>query len=225
MVSLLQQCTTAIHSGDTYARVGDVGDVTRPAHNRLLLEGASLFNDSMKQLVESLAPTQIIKLNHKRSMLLASFVGDKTLSRFRGEVRGDAYRLRKIPCIHTGLFIDVGSNIGDTAISAALQLPCARIVAVEAVPHLAWLVRYNLLLNNITEVACDALAGHVSTSAAVCVLNRAVTADGKGRVRISYRVSDSPGGNRLEQDKSWTQLCTRSDGELTHSSRISLISM
>jgi len=129
--------------------------------------------------------------NLPRRVQLASLVGDRTISRIRGEYRSDPYRLRKLPATLPGLYIDVGANIGDMVVFAGLMVPQIRIIAVEAMPHLAWLVRYNLFLNGIDEVACDALSSYKRPRSAACVLNRAVDKEGGNHVRMSLRVNDS----------------------------------
>ena len=65
-------------------------------------------------------------------------------------------------------------------------------MAVEAVPHTAWLARYNLYLNNVTEVPCNMLSrggGPGATRGVACVLNNAVTRSGGGSVSISFSLN------------------------------------
>jgi FkbM family methyltransferase len=72
----------------------------------------------------------------------------------------------------TGVIVDVGSHIGAFAIGAALDNPEATVIAIEALPENAALIRRNSDLN----------------AAGVIILERA--AGTEGRIRYGSRVSD-----------------------------------
>ena len=93
------------------------------------------------------------------------------MRRLEKDLRRDPYHLRDIPKNRKGLIVDVGANIGDVSVAAALKRPLAQVVAIEAVPHNVWFIRYNLFLNGIPEVPCNSIG---KGAPGVCVLNRAV---------------------------------------------------
>ena len=162
-----------------------------PMPHELLREGIKIFGSKVA-LAESVSQIETFDFpGLKQPMRLAAFTGDKTLVRIRKEIIQDSYNLRGVST-GKGLVLDIGANIGDVTVYLAMRLKHARIVAVEAVPHTAWLVRYNLMLNNIIDVPCESLGSTGGTGAtrnSVCVLNRAVTRNGGGGVPISFSLN------------------------------------
>jgi FkbM family methyltransferase len=62
----------------------------------------------------------------------------------------DEYDLKDLPPL-TGWLIDVGSHIGSVAIALAVDNPDLRVVAVEAIPENADLVRQNAAQNGVAD--------------------------------------------------------------------------
>ena len=66
----------------------------------------------------------------------------------------------------SGVYVDVGANVGALALPVAAQRPSARIVCIEADPEIANVLRFNVTENkrtNVTIVEC--LAGPVPNAA------------------------------------------------------------
>ena len=187
----------------------------------LLADGAKLWGGSVDTLLSRLAPIAVVAQSGVR-VRLASFRGDNTLQRLRGEEQKsrDHYHLNALPTNEHGVVIDIGANVGDVSIAVAIKRPLARVVAIEAVPHLAWLVRYNLWLNNVTEASsCEDLL-RSTTPRTACVLNRAISTAGRRHVSVSFNVSESQNavvtGGSKSGDQSSLRVQAASIDEVLH---------
>lgn len=123
-------------------------------------------------------------------MKLAALKQDDTIPRLAAEMAKDRYHLADVRKLGHGLILDVGANIGDVSVAAALKFPDAQIVAVEAVPHIAWMIKYNLLLNNISRLSLHEIK--TSNKPGVHVWNRAMVSDSQFNVvNISFSSTKS----------------------------------
>lgn len=98
---------------------------------------------------------RIVISNHTYAgirMQMATLSEDDTLARMRSE-SADPYRLRRLSAdqhvvqIKEGLILDVGSNMGEFAVAAAMLAPTLQVIAVEPTPVAYWLLRLNLHMN------------------------------------------------------------------------------
>ena len=158
--------------------------------NELMDLGIQLWG-SKRQLLGSVRSETIFLGG--TNVTLASFRGDDTLKRLEKDLRRDPYHLRDIARNRRGLIVDVGANIGDVSVVAALNRPLAQVVAIEAVPHNVWFIRYNLFLNKIPEIPCNSIG---KGPPGVCVLNRAVVHHNvglayNGDVDIAFSLSNT----------------------------------
>ena len=83
---------------------------------------------------------------------------DNTIKRLKGEIAwslrhkggGDMYRLSRMASAAPGdVLVDVGSNVGDFALSAVALFPGVRVLAFEPSPLTHFYLCWNLWLNDI----------------------------------------------------------------------------
>lgn len=108
----------------------------------------------------------------------AQLKGDNSIERIAHDARTDEYGLRRTSARAPGLLIDVGANVGDMTIAMAQLRPQKQVVALEPVPSTYFVLRLNLLLNNVTQLRGLEEIGPRGR-AGVLALNAAVTGDPK----------------------------------------------
>ena len=153
------------------------------AEDTALLKHAARLWGSEQAAMDAIKVHQLV--HGGQMMKLAALKQDDTIPRLAAEMDKDRYHLADVRKLGHGLILDVGANIGDVSVAAALKFPDAQIIAVEAVPHIAWIIRYNLLLNNISHLSLHDI--QTSNKPGVHVWNRAVVSDSQlTAVNISF---------------------------------------
>lgn len=122
----------------------------------------------------------------QRHLQLYSFQNDDALVRLPSEFHSDPYKTNRLAGSSPGkLVVDIGANLGAFTISAFLQNPKLRILALEPMPTTFLFLKWNLKSNNIPLLSEEEFrAGHPG----VLALQRAVTKDGRD-VKVEYSPS------------------------------------
>jgi len=111
---------------------------------------------------------------------------DNTIQRLKGEIRwsihhgggGDMYRLSRMKSVTPGdVIVDVGSNIGDFALSVVARFPGVRVLALEPSPLTHFYLCWNLWLNNVPVLSHSEFGQTHSEFGGVLPLNK--VADGE----------------------------------------------
>lgn len=83
------------------------------------------------------------------------FIASETDEIQRVQRQGSFYEPEELAIISAhytgGVFLDVGANVGNHAIYAALFLGAPRVIAIEPNPPAARILNYNLMLNGLTD--------------------------------------------------------------------------
>mmetsp|Transcript_23241 Transcript_23241/g.22394 ORF Transcript_23241/g.22394 Transcript_23241/m.22394 type:complete len:311 (+) Transcript_23241:93-1025(+) len=91
-------------------------------------------------------------------IILVENKNDMSLHKLKYEVFGpafnsDGYGFSRIGASNYGTMIDIGANIGSISIFLAKKYPNWRIISFEPAPVTYFYFRYNMFLNNITEIS------------------------------------------------------------------------
>ena len=98
-------------------------------------------------LTNQLSMAQIVtKGGHQARFAIREDVNDGAL--VAGIIGGDEYDLARLSV--EGWMIDIGAHIGIVCVAVALDNPSVKIVAVEAIPENADIVRHNVELNGLS---------------------------------------------------------------------------
>jgi len=165
-----------------------ISSATLPAD--IVKLGVRVFG-SEENLNKALKKTNEMSVQMSGVMVrLMASSADNTLPRLAHEMGmkwKDRYGLQKVTA-KQGVIIDVGSNIGDISIAAALLHPTLQIIAVEPSPHTYFYLVLNLWLNKVPKLSENDLGKY--EKAGVVALNAAVTKDGRS-VEIKWSDSNS----------------------------------
>jgi len=139
-----------------------------------------------------------------QSLTLTSAEQDDTLGRLKGEMIRDRYHVLEVSR-QVGVIVDVGSNVGDFSISAALAHPHMQIIAIEPSPHTYFYLLLNLHLNRV-PLLVESDLGRPS-KAGVFAINAALTRDGRDvQIRWSDKVSQNAAVDAQEDlIRGWSQ--------------------
>ena len=74
---------------------------------------------------------------------------DETLQHIQREMGEDRYELKKLGHQQHGVIVDIGANVGDFTLSAALLRPSWQILAIEPSPETFFVLLWNLALNGV----------------------------------------------------------------------------
>lgn len=107
--------------------------------------------------------------------------GVKGLEKEHGEGGGDVYGMRRMS--ETGVMVDIGANIGDTAILAAKLRPKMQVIAFEPVPPTYFYMLWNMHLNNVAPLSAEDLGK--PGKAGVLALNE-VVGDGHTDMKVKW---------------------------------------
>lgn len=90
-------------------------------------------------------------LNGKLRVKLASMKGDKSVNHLRQEMGGDRYGVTHSNLHSSGdpIVVDVGANLGDFTLAAAMLYPHVSVLAVEPAPPTFFYLVLNLHLNKV----------------------------------------------------------------------------
>jgi FkbM family methyltransferase len=150
----------------------------------LLLAGRELLGQSADNILKQAREFGVDVDQHH--LHLFSFQSDDALVRLPSEFHNDPYKTNRLAGSPPGkLVVDIGANLGAFTISAFLQNPKLRILALEPMPTTFLFLKWNLQSNSIPLLTEEEFrAGHPG----VLALQRAVTKDGRD-VKVEYSAS------------------------------------
>ncbi|GBF93387.1 hypothetical protein Rsub_06425 [Raphidocelis subcapitata] len=125
-----------------------------PRHLRDL--GLRLFGsrEGLAKVLDNMAQPRDVSMTVPGGVLRMRYVQAKTdIALNHMSFESDDYRLRTLDPEGRSLVVDVGSNIGDAAVTAALRAPKSRVLAFEPAPTTYFYLCYNAWVNGVPLLA------------------------------------------------------------------------
>lgn len=155
--------------------------------------GLRLFGTKIRlaSVLDSMSWPELVSIEGVE-MKLVHARGDDTMQRFYGA--NEDRNLLKHLYDDDSFIIDVGANVGDYAILAALLNPKLQIVAIEPVPTTFFYLAYNVHLNKLTNLTAQDLGD--TDKPGIFLVHAAVgNSDGESEVGYSDKLSKNAGVN------------------------------